>query len=412
MSSGDPHTGAPTDPVAPTGHGQQPAAAGQPAYGGMPGEYSQRANPTQRPLRRKAITYGIMLTGFLLSGAVLGLELDSGLGTRTTVLAALFSAIPLLIVVPTYLWLDRYEAEPARYLLFGFAWGALCAAVGALVLNSFFNIAVSLAGAPDPDTLSAVLGAPVFEEGLKGLGILLVILLRRHQFDGIIDGVVYAGMIGAGFAFSENILYLGRTYLDYGQDGLTYLFVLRGIMGPFAHPLFTACTGIGLGIAVAFMRTNGTRILAGLGGYLCAILLHGIWNLGASTGSFLGVYLGVEVPLFLAFIGLIIWLRVREGRLIRQYLSQYADVGWLSHQEVAMLASLGARRQARDWAKEHGGRLALSSMRSFQDSASDLALLRSRMARGSAAKDAQLGERALLDSIVAHRQGFIGTSAY
>ena len=116
------------------------------------------------------------------------------------------------------------------------------------------------------------------------------------------------------------------------------------------------------------MRTTGTRILAGLGGYVCAILLHGIWNLGASTGSFLGVYLGVEVPLFLAFIGLIIWLRVREGRLIRQYLSQYADVGWLSHQEVAMLASISARRQARDWAKQHGGRLALASMRSFQDS--------------------------------------------
>ena len=77
-----------------------------------------------------------------------------------------------------------------------------------------------------------------------------------------------------------------------------------------------------------------------------------------------------------------------------------------------MLASLSARRQARSWARQNGGKRALASMRSFQDSASDLALLRARIARGSAGKDAQPAERALLDSIVAHRQGFIGTSAY
>ena len=378
----------------------------------MPGEYSQRTNPTQRPMRRTTITYGIMICGFLLCWAVLALEFGSGLGMQATVLAALFAALPLLVVLPTYLWLDRYEAEPARFLIFGFAWGALCAAVGALFLNTFFNIIVSLAGAEDPDTLSAVLSAPVVEEGLKGLGILLIILLRRHQFDGIIDGIVYAGVIGAGFAFSENILYLGRIYTEYGQEGIGYLFILRGVMGPFAHPLFTACTGIGLGIAVSLMRSTGTKILAGLGGYLCAVLLHGTWNLSAGAGNFLALYVSVQVPLFLIFIVLIIWLRHREGKLIRQYLSQYADVGWLSHQEVAMLASLSARRQARSWARQNGGKRALASMRSFQDSASDLALLRARIARGSAGKDAQPAERALLDSIVAHRQGFIGTSAY
>jgi len=378
----------------------------------MPGEYSQVANPTQRPMRRATITYGIMISGFLLCWAVLALEFGSGLGMQATVLAALFAALPLLVVVPTYLWLDRYESEPARYLIFGFAWGALCAAVGALFLNTFFSIIVSLAGAEDPDTLSAVLSAPLVEEGLKGLGILLVILLRRHQFDGVIDGIVYAGVIGAGFAFSENILYLGRIYTEYGQEGINYLFIMRGVMGPFAHPLFTACTGIGLGIAVSLMRSTATKIIAGLGGYLCAILLHGAWNLSAGTGNFLGLYLGFQVPLFLVFVALIIWLRHREGKLIRQYLSQYADVGWLSHPEVAMLASLSGRRQARNWAKQNGGKRALASMRSFQDSASDLALLRARIARGSAGKDAQLDEKVLLDSIVAHRHGFIGTSAY
>lgn len=408
MSAGDPHTTGAPDPYQPG----QVYAGPSPATAGGPAAYSSAANPTQRPNQRRLSLYGIMIVGFLLCWGVLTFEFGSGLGIRATVLAALFAAIPLLVVVPTYLWVDRYEAEPARYLIFGFAWGALCAAAGALFLNTFFTIALTLAGNPDADTLGAVISAPIVEEGLKGLGILLIILLRRKQFDGIIDGIVYAGMIGAGFAFSENILYLGRIYGEYGNEGVSQLFFLRCVMGPFAHPLFTAMTGIGLGVAVSMMRTRTTQILAGLAGYVAAMALHCIWNLSASTDNLFGVYLGFQVPLFLCFVGLLIGLRVHEGRTIRRYLSQYADAGWLNHQEVTMLGSLSARRASRAWAKQSGGRGALHSMRSFQDAACDLALLRSRMARGVAEPEGPARERVLLDAVVAHRAGFLGTPAY
>ena len=426
MSAGDPHTtGAPdpyqpgqvyagppgtVSPSAPQGSGPGGTAAGAGRSGA--GHYSAVANPTRRPTLRRLTLYGIMIAGFLLCGAVLSYVLGSGLGIRTTVTVALLAALPLLVVVPTYLWVDRYEAEPRRFLAFGFAWGALCAAVGALVLNTFFSLALQVAGNQEADTLGAIVSAPVVEEGLKGLGILLIVLLRRKQFDGIIDGIVYAGMIGAGFAFSENILYLGRIYGEYGNQGLTQLFFLRCVMGPFAHPLFTAMTGIGIGVAVSVMRSRATRIIAGLVGYAGAVMLHFIWNLSASTGNIFSVYLAFQVPLFLCFLGLLSWLRAREGRTIRTYLSQYADAGWLNHQEVAMLGSLPARRQARAWAKQSGGPGALSSMRSFQDAAADLALLRSRMARGVAEPEVSARERALLDAVVAHRAGFLGTAAY
>ncbi len=384
----------------------------QPAYPQPLGGYSTHTNPTRRPMRRAVVTYGIMVCGFLLCWAVLAVQLTTSLGMSATVIGALFAAVPVLVVVPTFLWVDRYEAEPRRFLAFGFAWGALCAASGALLLNTFFEAVVSLADPTRADLLGAVVSAPIVEEGLKGLGILLVVIMRRQQFDGVIDGIVYAGMIGAGFAFTENILYLGRIYLELGQSGLTSVFILRGVMGPFAHPLFTACTGVGLGLAVSHLRSAGGRVAAGLLGYLCAVLLHFSWNLAASTHHFLGVYVGFQVPLFAGFVGLVIWLRVREGRVIRQQLSRYADAGWLSHPEVVMLASLPARRQARSWARQHGGRPALRSMRSFQDSASDLALLRQRMARGCAGPAAAQDELALLQAVAAHRQGFIGTSAY
>ena len=393
-------SGAPT----PSGSGGSPGSA-LPAY-------APARNPTSRPRLRNVVIGGLVATGFLLSAAVLAVELETGLGVQVTLLAALFAALPLLVVVPTYLWLDRYEAEPTRMLVLAFAWGAVCAPAGALFLNTGIQIAMRLAGAEDPDVFTAVFGAPLVEEGLKGFGILLVVLLRRREFDGVVDGIVYAGLVGAGFAFSENILYLGREYVDYGQQGLTELFILRCIMGPFAHPLFTAFTGIGLGLAVAVMRSPWSRVLVALAGYLLATLLHGIWNLSAATGHLIGAYVLFQIPLFACFVALIVGLRYREGRLIRTYLSQYADAGWLSHQEVAMLSSLPARRQARVWASQQGGKSAVASMRAFQDGASDLALLRARMVRGSAERDAVAHERALLEAIVANRRAFVGHLAY
>ena len=142
-----------------------------------------------------------------------------------TLVASVLAVIPLFVVVPVYLWLDRYEAEPVRFKVFAFGWGALCAPVGALFLNTGAGILFSVSGARDHEALSAVLTAPPVEEALKGAGILLVLLVRRREFDGVIDGIVYAGLIGAGFAFSENVLYLGRA-LQVGA-GLLSPCVLR-----------------------------------------------------------------------------------------------------------------------------------------------------------------------------------------
>ena len=156
-------------------------------------------------------------------------------------------------------------------------------------------------------------------------------------------------------------------------------------MGPFGHPLFTSLTGIGIGIAVTARRPV-VRVVAVLGGWVCAMLLHGLWNFSALAGmdGFFEAYVTYQVPLFLAFIGFLFWLRRREGRLIGRYLSPYADAGWLTHAEVAMLSHLRLRRAARAWARQNGGRPAKRSMDAFQDSASDLALLRSRLVHGTA----------------------------
>lgn len=377
------------------------------AYPAAP--YPPVGNPTSRPGRRSVLAYGLVGTLFFLCSVVLAFFFGADLGVRTALLAAVLAALPLFVVVPTFLWLDRLEAEPRRYLVFAFLWGSLCAPVGALLLNTGVHLFFEAAGADDPATLSSLLSAPPVEEALKGLGILVILLFRRREFDGVLDGIVYAGLVGAGFAFSENILYLGRAYTEYGIAGLNAVFILRCIMAPFAHPLFTACTGIGLGLAVSVARSAPARIAYGLGGFACAVLLHAIWNLSAAMGEYETVYFAFQVPVFVGFVALVVVMRVREGGLIRRYLSLYADAGWLTHYEVGMLASVSARRSARAWAKANGGPAAVASMRAFQDAASDLALLRSRMVKGTAEADAAGHERALLTALTANRAGFVGS---
>ncbi len=118
--------------------------------------------------------------------------------------------------------------------------------------------------------------APVTEEAAKGLFILLLLIYRRNELDGVLDGLVYAGMVGIGFAFTENILYLTSAYMgDDGQagglSGAVGLFVVRCIFGPFAHPFFTSFTGIGIGIAVN-ARSRAVRVFAPIVGYLVAVV--------------------------------------------------------------------------------------------------------------------------------------------
>src|SRR6476646_7952220 len=201
----------------------------------------------------------------LVLAAAIGLEA----GVQASLLGLVLAVLPLGLVVPAFLWLDRFEAEPTRLLAFAFGWGALVASAGALVLNTSSVLLLRQVG-QDPLTVASVGIAPVVEETLKGTAVLLILVFRRREFDGIVDGMVYAGLCAAGFAFAENVLYLGRAFSEGGSHGLAVVFLLRGVIGPFAHPLFTLCTGIGLGVA-ATTRSRAVRVVAPLAGLLLAI---------------------------------------------------------------------------------------------------------------------------------------------
>jgi len=334
--------------------------------------------------------------------------------------------IPVPLLVYAFLWLDRYEPEPVKYLAFCFAWGACVATFVAYWVNSG---AAKLAEQLDlPESLVAVLCAPVVEETMKFLGPLLLFWRRRQAFSGIIDAIVYCGLSATGFAFVENILYLGGYGYAQGAEegggalggatGVAALFFARILMSGFAHPLFTSMTAIGLGIA-ARSASRPVRILAPLCGLLLAMMLHGAWNLMASlvqTHSpliFLYGYFAVMMPIFLGMVGYALWLRGAEARLVERVLLEYVRTGWLTPPEVAALATVGRRLAARRWAKRFAGDEGAKAMGAYQFDLIRLALLRDGMRRGLGTAPHEIAatleeEHRLLEAIVAYRLVFTG----
>nr|WP_245871270.1 PrsW family intramembrane metalloprotease [Asanoa hainanensis] len=365
--------------------------------------------------------------GFIaLCAIAMSVVLGWNIGIQATVIGLAAAILPVPVLVACFLWLDRYEPEPAVLLAVAFAWGAFVATLVSYGVNTgavhlFANLGL-------PDSLVAVLVAPFIEETTKALGPLLILLLFRREFSGITDGIVYCGLSAVGFAMVENILYLGgHGYAAgaeqygpaFGAQMLILTFIVRIFLTGFAHPLFTSMTGIGLGIA-ARSADRWVRVCAPLAGLLVAMMLHGTWNLvptlALSTGEGLILlygYIAVMVPVFFAVVGLTIWLRGWEGRLTERALPVYVRAGWLSPPEVAALGSLARRHSARQWARRVAGPPGVKAMRDFQFAATRLALLRDGLDRGLDSRPADRAraaedEQRLLAEISAYRQVFVG----
>jgi len=336
---------------------------------------------------RDGVLFTVLIgVAMLLGAGVMALVLIASGAPGALGVGVVLAAVPAGPVIGCYLWLDRYEPEPRSLLLLGLGWGAFVATSAAIFLQAFDAFAFG-----PSEAIESVLVAPVTEEAAKGLFILLLLLYRRAELDGILDGIVYAGMVGIGFAFMENILYLSQAYV--GTDGRTGgiedavgLFVLRGVGSPFAHPFFTAFTGIGIGIAVTSRRA-GPRFWGPVIGFAFAVAAHAAWNaallINGGSGA-ITAYLMLMVPAFVVMVSFAVWSRRQEGVLLASALTDCVRLGYLDAAEVPWLTRIPARKAARLYAARTGGEGALDAMKSYQSEAIELGFLHHRFLRGTA----------------------------
>ena len=355
--------------------------------------YPPSAPAPSRRGRNVLVVVGTVL--LLLGAAGIVVAVVATGGPRAAAVGFALAAIPVGPLIASYLWLDRYEPEPLRYLLAALGWGAVVASAAALALEFGAQRVF--------DTSHAVTGAvvaPIVEEAIKGLFILIVVLARRGEIDGPLDGLVYAGMVGIGFAFTENVLYYVAAYLGTldptnempsGAAMAGGVFFFRGIMGPFAHPLFTAAIGIGLGLA-AVTRRSWLRVVAPVAGFLVAVGLHAAWNgsvIVIGVGGFFLTYLLGMVPMFALAITFAVWIRRREGKVLTSSLYDCVRLGWLHPGEVRWIAGLTDRAAARRYARHVRGVPTARAVKEYQQAATELAFLRYRMTHGVPPRDAE-----------------------
>ncbi|MCP3817952.1 PrsW family intramembrane metalloprotease [Streptomyces sp. A3M-1-3] len=358
--------------------------------------------------RGKAVRAGAVITLLALSALVILALVREQTGTQGFLVGLGLSVLPVPLLTAAFRWLDQVEPGPWKNQIFAFAWGAFAAALVAILANSFATrwIAMATADPAGADHLGATVIAPVVEESAKAAAVLLVFLFRRRDFTGIVDGVVTAGFTATGFAFTENILYLGNAFgedVESGSSGLASVtaatFFVRMVMSPFAHPLFTVLTGIGFGLAATAAEGRRLRrIVLPLLGLALAMLMHAIWNGSSAFGEygFYVVYAAFMVPVFGLLTWLAVWTRQGELRTVAGELPVYAAAGRLGAAEPLALSSMRARSVARGMAARMRGPEAARAVGEYEALATSLALLRHRAQRGAAGPDFTAREQELL----------------
>ena len=338
---------------------------------------------------------------------VLGV-ISTNIGSGAVLVGAMAAVLPVILVVAAFLWVDRWEPEPSRLLLAAFLWGAGVSVLGAAIVNDTAAVlGEQVLGNGRGDLVGTVISAPIAEEAFKGAFLIGLVLLRRREFDGVVDGIVYAGLVAAGFAFTENVLYFGRAFATDGLVGeggsVVVVFMIRGVLSPFAHPVFTAMIGVAVGLAVRRRNLFGW-VLVPLVGYVPAVVLHALWNASAGLGFFPGFYAGIMVPLFGGLIALVLWQRRREQRVVAGQLAGFASAGWIAPTEVPLLASLAGRRGWHSEVRRRAGELAADAVRDYQNAVTELAFLSDRMQRGTVGSETGRWHHDTLAALMAARE--------
>jgi len=315
-------------------------------------------------------------------GTIVGLilVLVTALNPVGAVIGFVLSTLAMALVLAAYLWLDRWEPEPPRLLVLAFLWGASISILVSVIAEAVFDAAINPAQ-EGTSFVTAAVAAPIIEEAAKGLFLLIMMTgRRRNEVNSLTDCLVYAGIIAVGFAWVEDIFYIAN-----GETLAESLLTagMRLVMGPFAHPLFTTMTGIGVYFAL-HQRSALAKTGCLVAGFLGAAVMHGLWNGSALTGAaaYFGIYVAWMMPVFVLTVVLAVMSRRREQRVVAAQLPGMVAGRLITANEATWLGSMHTRKLAVRTAQGLGGRRAARGVRKFSIQVVELAFVRDRIDRG------------------------------
>lgn len=267
-------------------------------------------------------------------------------------LSTILGFIPMLFYATILYWVDRFEKEPLKLLAGMFLWGAFIASIGAFFINTLWGIEIYLltGSASIYEVTTSLLISPIVEETLKGIAILLIFMLFRDEFDTLLDGIVYAGIVALGFAATENTYYIyNYGYAQGGLSGLISLSFIRIILVGWQHPFYTAFIGLGLGYS-RIKKSSTTTIVAPILGWILAVTAHALHNtLALFAQQINGLIFATLIDWsgWFCMVGVIIWAIYRERKWIEIYLKEEVELGTITKHQYYTAKSAYAQTIAR-----------------------------------------------------------------
>ncbi|GER89251.1 hypothetical protein KDW_34130 [Dictyobacter vulcani] len=303
---------------------------------------------------------GIILV-FLLLSALTAIILNNLLGIVSLIQESPLNVLSVLsIPIVTALginllvnFIDRYEREPWFLRLAAFLWGAVIAIPPTTFIEGNIDaLRATILGPQAGKALHALfsaLNAGITEETVKGLGLLLLFIVLRDEFDNITDGIVYGALIGAGFAMLENIFYFAGN-----PKAFVFLLIGRIVLGWLSHSTFTICFGISLGY-MRHTRVRWQHIVIPLIGYAISVGLHTafdfinffanslvlaspdntsivMFSVVASIGDYILPFIAQMVIIYCLIKSL-----AHEAAVIREFLASEVSSGIITVDEYALL---------------------------------------------------------------------------
>ncbi|MEU8762005.1 PrsW family intramembrane metalloprotease [Streptomyces sp. NPDC048659] len=190
---------------------------------------------------------------------------------NTTLLPTLILLGSFLVPSVFVLWAyERHGQDLGVPVILGcFVTGGVLGVLGASVMEYYLL----------HPSLWMFVGVGLIEEAVK-LAALMFVVRHRPWLRGVRAGLVLGGTVGFGFAAFESAGYAFNAAVTMEGIDLRSLLeteILRGVLAPFGHGLWTAIAG---GVLLAYRRPDGRFRFAGpvIGAYLGVAVLHALWD--------------------------------------------------------------------------------------------------------------------------------------